>query len=152
MKPLVMLVGLWAIAGTALAGSDIKRWVDAAGQVHFGDQPPPGIAYDIQQAAPATIPADDTPSGLRPGELEMLKRYEDRMKTRESPSSASDAKRSKTATGSGESKVRAARCAYYRRRLEHYEAKRRQGYTRGEEEKLKDNLAWAQMKVAEQCP
>lgn len=49
-----LLVAL-AWGGTAAGAAPLYRWVDAAGQVHFGDSPPPTAAADPLRVAPNTV-------------------------------------------------------------------------------------------------
>lgn len=55
---LFLCLALPASAGSALAADMIYRWVDAAGVVHFSNQPPPGVA--------ATIVTTGNPPAARP--------------------------------------------------------------------------------------
>lgn len=56
--------GLWLAAllcGAAWAQAPVYRWVDAGGQVHYGDQPPP-TATLVKPAAPPAAAAAATPA------------------------------------------------------------------------------------------
>jgi len=78
----VGLCGVCAMSG-ALADSKVYRWVDAAGNVHYGDQPPEkASAVDMKpvKSAPATAAAPAVPptagtavAGAAPVDCEALR-------------------------------------------------------------------------------
>lgn len=57
LRGLLLLVLLGCSAATLAAGTKVYRWVDANGNVHYGDQPPPAQAQELKQSAPTAISA-----------------------------------------------------------------------------------------------
>lgn len=80
----------------------------------------------------------------------MIEKFDTRKRRRSRSTGSAGENRGNHKTGS-DAELAARRCEYYETRLASYQRKRRRGYTRQEEAKLEDNLAWARMKVAEYC-
>ncbi len=59
--PLALALVLAALAGAAAADSVTWRWVDAAGVVHYSDQPPPPGAQQVEQVRLSSGRADAVP-------------------------------------------------------------------------------------------
>lgn len=144
----------WLGAGALLVASgigaaEIKRWVDAEGVVHFGDQAPPAVEVEVQQIR---HPEQATSgSGLRPGELEMLERYEQRGRDLEAAKQRSYREYENARLSAEQERKQAARCEYYRSRLENYLGKKRRGYSRAEGERIDEQIELNEMKVEIYC-
>ncbi len=134
-----------------LSAAEVKRWVDGEGGIHFGDRPPQGAPFVIQEVDPVSVAPGPRGLKLRPGEIETLQRYERRVEKR------STAGRGGTQGPNprGKTGERAAfyrkRCEYYRQRQAFFRDKKRHGYTRAEEPKIDERIAWSAMKVADYC-
>lgn len=64
LQGLLLLALLSCSAATLAAGAKVYRWVDANGNVHYGDQPPPAQAQELRQGAPTAMNAPAvTPQG-----------------------------------------------------------------------------------------
>ena len=133
----------------AVGGAEIKRWVDAEGRVHFGDQAPPAVEAEVQ-AIDGPKPAEPG-AGLRPGELEMLERYEQRGRDLEAAKQRSYREYEKGRLSAEKAQKREARCDYYRHRLEHYLGKKRRGYSRAAGDRIDDQIELNEMKVEIYC-
>jgi hypothetical protein len=81
MTSKLSLLALFAVifSGTAYAG--ITRWVDAQGNVHYSDQPPPaGAKLEKNIAVPPPVPAKSEESAaksLADKEMEFQKRQKE---------------------------------------------------------------------------
>jgi hypothetical protein len=144
----------WFGAGALLlafgvGAAEIKRWVDAEGRVHFGDQAPPSVEAEVQTIDDPKPVAPG--AGLRPGELEMLERYEQRGRDLEAAKQRSYREYQKGRLSAEEERKREARCDYYQSRLEHYLSKKRQGYSRPEGDRIDDQIELNEMKVGIYC-
>jgi glutaredoxin len=64
MKHSIILSALLALAVTAPASAEIYRWVDSAGHVHFGDQPPRDVNR-VQQLPNQPLPETTDAAKLR---------------------------------------------------------------------------------------
>lgn len=144
----------YVAAALLLAGgvsaAEVKRWIDDEGLVHFGDQAPPAVAAEVRQIDDSA-PGVDNGGGLRPGELDMVKRYERRARELEDAKMRSARALEKGRLSAEQQQKRQARCRYYRARLDQSRAKKRQGYSRGEGERLDDQIELNEMKVAIYC-
>ena len=132
-----------------IGAAEIKRWVDAGGRVHFGDQAPPAVDAEVQSIddpGPAASGA-----GLRPGELEMLERYEQRGRDLEAAKKRSYREYERGRLSAEQERKRRTRCDYYRLRLEHYLSKKRRGYSRAAGESIDDQIELNEMKVNIYC-
>lgn len=145
-----MLPVLWLAAASPGGAGEIKRWIGPDGSVHFGDQPPTGAQFDSLGTTTPDGTTESDPPGLRPGERAMIEKFDTRNGRRSRSADNTRENRGNHKTGS-DAELAARRCEYYETRLASYQRKRRRGYTRQEESKLEDNLAWARMKVAEYC-
>ena len=137
------------VVASGIGAAEIKRWVDADGVVHFGDQAPPAVEVEVQEIDHPE-PAASGP-GLRPGELEMLERYEQRGRDLEAAKQRSYRDYEKARLSPDQERKREARCEYYRGQLEQYLGKKRRGYTRAEGERIDDQIELNEMKVEIYC-
>ena len=82
IKTRTWLLACLLCGSAAVAGSEIHRWVDDDGQVHFGDQPAGAESSEVKpKAAPAGTPGD---SGRMDKTRRLLRAYEaDRQQERE---------------------------------------------------------------------
>jgi len=141
---------LWLAAVSPGGAGEIKRWIGPDGSVHFGDQPPSGARFESLGMTTPNGTTESDPPGLRPGERAMVEKFDARNRRRSHPEGNVGEDRGTRETKS-DAELATRRCEYYETRLASYQRKRRRGYTRQEEAKLEDNLAWARMKVAEYC-
>jgi hypothetical protein len=137
------------VLSCGIGAAEIKRWVDAEGRVHFGDQAPPSVEAEVQEIDDPE-PAESG-GGLRPGELEMLERYEQRGRDLEAAKQRSYREYEKGRLSAEQAQKRDARCDYYRHRLEHYRGKKRRGYSRTAGDSIDDQIELNEMKVELYC-
>ena len=121
------------------AGS-IKKWVDAEGNVHFGDAPPAAqktedVDININKGTGGT-----TAPGLRPDEQLMLDKYEKRYERSYAPEPSNSLNH-----------YDESRCEYYKLRLKRYQRKAKSGYKQSEKQTIKERIAWYEMKVSDYC-
>ena len=135
----------------ALYGAEVKRWVDADGGIHFGDIAPKDASVEVQELNPVSVTPGQPGLRLRPGEIEALRRYEQRG---QSGAAASEGLM-REPTGGNTIGDRAdfyhKRCEYYRQRQAFFRDWKRHGYSRSDEAKIDERIAWSEMKVAEYC-
>ncbi len=65
--------------GAIAYAANVYQWTDAAGKVHYSDTPPPQTTDQQRRLNIAPTPSNAesrSPTGLRPGELEMLRKIE----------------------------------------------------------------------------
>lgn len=137
------------VVAFGIGAAEIKRWVDAEGLTHFGDQAPPAVEVEVQEIHhPEQAPSG---TGLRPGELEMLERYEQRGRDLEAAKQRSYREYEKGRLSAEQERKREARCKYYRSRLERYLGKKRRGYSRAEGDSIDDQIELNEMKVEIYC-
>jgi hypothetical protein len=135
----------------ALSAAEVKKWVDAEGGVHFGDLPPRGSEFAVQTVDPVAVTPGRSELTLRPGEIEALERYEQRRKAHAPSNRAPAAQHRSDGAGGDRQAFYRKRCAYYRQRHEFFRDQKRHGYSRSEEAKIDERIAWSEMKVAEYC-
>jgi len=135
----------------AASAADVKKWVDAQGGIHFGDLPPPGSSFVVQNVDPVSVTPVEPGLKLRPGEIEALERHEQRKKARTPASQASAREQSPGNAARERGSFYRKRCAYYRQRHAFFRDQKRHGYSRSEEAKIDERIAWSDMKVAEYC-
>jgi hypothetical protein len=91
---LILPALLWGLVCAAPVNAEVYRWVDGAGQTHFGARPPPSA--DAEWVKPPPPPALNPELGqARRGEFE--KRQADYTEARQSGKEAAAAKKAKTA-------------------------------------------------------
>ena len=141
----VWIIGVLIIANPATAGS-IKKWIDAEGNVHFGDAPPAARSAEEVELSPGYKGEDtDNAGGLRPGERLMLEQYERRYSRPPSQNLPS----SNSSDNSAE--YDESRCEYYKLRKQRYERKLKSGYKQSERQYIDERIAWYNMKVSDYC-
>ena len=133
------------------SAADVRHWVDENGHVHFGDTAPAGTPAETKTLSDPSEIGTQSRWRPRPGEREMLRRYEERGRNLEAAKQRSVEEYERSQETSKVAKKRQARCDYYRKRLDYYEAKRRQGYTREEKDSIDLGVANYEMKVKIYC-
>lgn len=111
-----------------LAQTNMYRWTDADGRLHYEDRPPAQGPYEqTPLTAPATAPEEAT--GLRPGERRLLQQLEhDRRRAataRKSQARAAEQERRRQAQ---EAERRRNRCEAAKRQLQAVERRLTAGY------------------------
>lgn len=144
---LAIVLLFWA---AAISAAEIKRWVDPDGQVHFGDVAPPTVEAEVREVEEQE-PDSTGGSGMRPGELEMIRRFEQRGQAREEARHRSARASEKDRQNAKKEEKRKARCQYHRAKLEQALRKKRRGYTRAQGERLKDKIELNELKVNIYC-
>jgi hypothetical protein len=144
------LASLLLATNTALA-SDIKKWIDDDGQVHFGDLAPQGAnSVEINPEVITTTPPSHDGLGeiMRPGELRMLERYEQRNKrlTKAKREAANQAKL-KTEQITSDKK----RCDYNRQQKQQLKRKLRAGVSRSLKNRIEEKLSKHNRQIKEYC-
>jgi glutaredoxin len=61
MKLAIILCFLCMFAAYAAQSASLYRWVDAQGNVHYTDQPPPAGAKEVEEKKVTTAPPEDAP-------------------------------------------------------------------------------------------
>jgi hypothetical protein len=150
IRILCYLASLLCATNTSLA-ADIKKWIDQNGQVHFGDIAPQGEdSVEINPKIITTAPSSDNSLRkiMRPGELRMIKNHEKRGKR------LIKAKR-KAQKQARADKRRAAKykkqCSYYRQKKENLKRKLREGNSRSQAKRIRENLIRHELKIDEYC-
>lgn len=146
----VMVMVLALLAGGLQAG-EIKRWVDAEGRVHFGDQAPASVDAVVQEIEQSGVDSAPSNPGLRPGERAMVERYEQRGRELEAAKQRSSQAYEKQRLSKGQEAKQRARCDYYLSRVDHYRGKKRRGYSRSEGDKIDAQIELYEMKSATYC-
>ena len=130
MRAGALVLALWAAAAPA---ASVKKWVDAEGNVHFGDAPPPeASAKDVETASGAAAGEPEARPGLRPGERAMLRGIESEerafLEARDRSAAQLERRAQQGADAAAHDEDRAMNCAYYSARFDEAEHERRQGY------------------------
>ncbi len=148
---LLTCLGSLLLATNPAIAADIKKWTDQDGQVHFGNLAPHGVEnVEITPEITTTAPSSDNTLNkiMRPGELRMIKNYDQRGKRLTKAKKAS-AKLSKL------EKRRVARaqksCDYHRRQKNSLKRKLRAGYSRSERNRIEERLDEHNQKIEEYC-
>jgi hypothetical protein len=121
-----------ALAAAAQSHAGVYTWIDANGIVQYSDTPPASVqaqALDIDTTAPTS-----TGTNLRPGELEMLKDFENRMIDKRATAQRTRTL-AKTHTRDGASE---SRCAHFRAWERKARAQQRDGVSARDSQKLED--------------
>lgn len=148
----VPLLGLLLLCGLPVSAGPVYSWKDADGNVHYSDVPPQAAGGGEVKEIPVDIPQDpQRPQGLRPGEREMLKSYEERSRRLEQAKDRARREAKREAAEKASKENQRLRCDYYRKRQENYEDRLRGGYTREQQLKLEENLARAKMQTGIYC-
>jgi len=131
--------------------SEIKRWVDQDGQIHFGDYAP--HRTDAVQVEPEIIttapPSNNSLKDImRPGERRMIRNYEKRGE-RLIKAKRKELKQSKPSKKSTDSAKK--RCAYYRNRKSYLRRRLREGASRSKKNSIERSLANNDLKMEEYC-
>ena len=139
------------LATNTSPAADIKKWIDADGQVHFGDiAPHEEKSVEINPEIITTAPSSDNSLRkiMRPGELRMIKNHEKRGKR------LIKAKR-KALKQARIVEKRAAKykeqCRYHRQKKENLKRKLREGSPRSKEKRIRESLARHEFKIDEYC-
>lgn len=94
---IISLGALLLAASPAMAAGEMYRWVDANGQVHYSDQPPPADAKDIKSMRSKgiePIESDDSDDSAEPSYVEQNAAFEERQaKKAEDQAKAAEEKR-----------------------------------------------------------
>jgi hypothetical protein len=140
-----LAIAFWLLATATQA--QVYKWMDAAGQVHYGDRPPAQVPTEQLEVVPP--PADSAATGLRSGERQLLQTIttEERRLTRERQAQAREEARYRQA----EAARRRTRCEGYRRRLQRLEDKLVAGYKVRESDRLHEQQDDYRMKIKEYC-
>ncbi len=150
IMPIGLVLGLliWAVPVSA---GPVYSWKDVDGNVHFSDMAPQAGGGEVKEI-PVAIPQDQgAPQGLRPGERDMLKSYEERSRRLEQAKDRARQEDKREAAEKAGKENKRLRCDYYRKRQENYEDKLRGGYTRQQQLHLEENLARAKMQAGIYC-
>jgi len=129
MKRIIIAI---ALAAAAQAHAGVYTWIDANGIVQYSDTPPAAVqvqTLDIDTTAPTS-----SGTNLRPGELEMLKDYENRMiGQRATAERGRRLAATRTRDGASES-----RCEHFKEWERKARAQQRQGVSARDSQKLED--------------
>lgn len=148
---LLPCLGLLLLATNPAIAADIKKWTDQDGRGHFGNLAPHGVEnVEITPEITTTAPSSDITLNkvMRPGELRMIKNYDQRGK-RLTKAKIASIKRSTL------EKRRIARaqksCDYHRRQKNSLKRKLRAGYSRSERNRIEERLDEHNQKIEEYC-
>ncbi|MEJ2530081.1 MAG: DUF4124 domain-containing protein [Gammaproteobacteria bacterium] len=141
---LVVFASSSSVAGT------IKKWVDQEGSVHFGDVAPVDtdsttLDPEIITTMPAHKPLKEI---LRPGERQMLKRYEQRgqrLLKAKNQSLKQHKKKQK------ESTLTQDKCQYHQLKKEELQRRLRHGYKVAQRKSIEIKIAKEQLLIKQHC-
>jgi hypothetical protein len=148
---LLCCLGSLLLATNPAIAADIKKWTDQDGQVHFGNLAPHGVEnVDITPEITTTAPSPDNTLNriMRPGELRMIKNYEQRGKrlTKAKRESSIRNKLEKRRVASTQKS-----CDYHRRQKNSLKQKLRAGCSRSERNRIEEKLDMHNLKIEEYC-
>ncbi len=130
--------------------SEIQKWVDQDGRVHFGDIAPANAnTTELHPEIITTKPSYKSLKNLlRPGERLMLKNYEQRGRRliKAKKTNARQEKRAKRELAKNEGK-----CGYHQQKKEALEAKLRRGYKPAQKSSIKGKIAREKLKINRYC-
>lgn len=150
IRILCYLASLLLATNTTLA-ADIKKWIDNDGQVHFGDLAPLGVDnVEINPEIITTTPSarGDLKKTMRPGELRMIKKYEQRKnRLTEGKREAAVQAKSRTEQTTNTKK----KCSYNRQKKDQLKRRLRAGVSRSEKNQIEERLSEYNGRIKEYC-
>lgn len=150
IRILYCIGSLLLVTNHAIA-SEIKRWVDRDGKVHFGDNAPHTTdAVQVEPEIITTAPSSNNSLKdiMRPGERRMIRNFEKRGE-RLIKAKRKELKQSKLSKKSAASAKK--RCAYYRNRKNYLRRRLREGVSRSKKNTIERSLDNNDLKIEEYC-
>jgi hypothetical protein len=131
--------------------TEIKKWVDKNGQVHFSDQPPHDVDnIPVNPEVITTAPSSNNSlkNIMRPGELRLIKNHDKRRKRliKAKRKALKQAKLEKRRAASNKKK-----CNYHQRKKDYLRRRLREGARLSEKSRIEQKLDNHILKIEEYC-
>jgi hypothetical protein len=145
-------ITLGLLLGMPAVATDVYKWTDEQGQVHFGDKPPVGATLTQEEIRPVTGDDRATGGGLRSAERARLREIEQQ----ESRVAAEKRDRDKRVAADEKRRERQAgqdanRCTSYKQKINDYQRRLRAGCRISTCNSWNDRLARYKSKAALVC-